>query len=70
MEETDVAGNKKRITREFFRKAGAKGGKVGSARRMLTTTPEQRSAWARKAALARHAKDKQDKPIPICQVVP
>ena len=62
----------KRITREFFRRAGAKGGKVGAARRMLTTTPEQRSAWARKAALARHAREKveRDKPIPMCQVVP
>jgi uncharacterized protein YdaU (DUF1376 family) len=34
--------------REFFKKAGSLGGK----RRVKTTTPEQRSEWAKKAAAA------------------
>ena len=70
MDGKQVAGKKRRITRDFFRKAGRKGGKIGGPRRVETTTPEQRSAWARKAALARHARDKEQKPVPMCQVVP
>jgi hypothetical protein len=37
---------------EYFRKQGAKGGKVGGKRRLETMTPEERSASARKASLA------------------
>jgi uncharacterized protein YdaU (DUF1376 family) len=33
---------------EFFKKTGAQGGK----RRVQTTTPEQRTEWAKKAAAA------------------
>ena len=37
---------------EFFRKHGARGGKIGGKRRLETMTPEQRSAIAKKAATA------------------
>lgn len=37
---------------EFFREAGRRGGKIGGRRRMETTTPKQRRAWARKAGIA------------------
>lgn len=37
---------------EFFREQGRKGGKIGAQRRVETTTPEQRKAWAKKAAAA------------------
>lgn len=37
---------------EFFRKQGARGGKIGGKRRLETMTPEQRSAIAKKAATA------------------
>ena len=37
---------------EFFREAGRRGGKLGGKRRVKTTTPEQRRAWAKKAAAA------------------
>jgi hypothetical protein len=35
---------------EFFRKHGAKGGKIGGKRRLETMTPEERSAIAKKAS--------------------
>ena len=37
---------------DFFRKAGAEGGKIGGKRRMQTLTAEQRSEIASKAGLA------------------
>jgi hypothetical protein len=42
--------------REFFKKQGAKGGKIGGKRSLETMTPEQRSERARKAVAAREAK--------------
>jgi len=41
---------------EFFRKQGAKGGKLSAEARMRKLTPEQRSEIARKAVAAREAK--------------
>jgi len=41
---------------EFFRKQGAKGGRIGGKRSLETMTPEQRSARAKKAVAAREAK--------------
>ena len=41
---------------EYFRKQGAKGGKIGGKRSLETMTPEQRSERARNAAAAREAK--------------
>jgi hypothetical protein len=41
---------------EFFRKQGAKGGKLSARARMEKLTPEQRSEVARKAVTARWAK--------------
>jgi hypothetical protein len=41
---------------EFFRKQGAKGGKIGGKRSLETMTPEQRSERARKAVAARESK--------------
>lgn len=41
---------------ELFRKAGSIGGKSGAAKRMEATTPNQRTAIAKKAAAARWAK--------------
>lgn len=35
---------------EYFRKQGAKGGKIGGKRSLETMTPEQRAERARKAA--------------------
>jgi hypothetical protein len=46
---------------EFFRKQGAKGGKIGGKRSLDTMTPEERTARAKKAsaaAAARKAKKK------------
>jgi hypothetical protein len=37
---------------EFFRKQGAKGGKIGGKRSLETMTPEERTARAKKASLA------------------
>lgn len=37
---------------EFFKESGRKGGKIGGKRRVQTTTPEQRTEWAKKAAAA------------------
>jgi hypothetical protein len=38
---------------EYFKKQGAKGGKIGGKRRLDTIPPEKRSEIARKAAAAR-----------------
>jgi hypothetical protein len=38
---------------EFFRKQGAKGGRIGGKRRLTTLTPKRRSEIARQAAAAR-----------------
>jgi hypothetical protein len=50
---------------EFFRKQGAKGGKIGGRRSLETMTPEERSARAVKASAAavaaRQAKKKRAK---------
>jgi hypothetical protein len=43
---------------EFFRKQGAKGGKLSAEARMRKLTPEQRSQIARKAVAAREEKRK------------
>lgn len=48
--------------KRFFRQAGARGGKIGGKLAASRMTPEQRSARARKAALARHAKRQQVNP--------
>jgi hypothetical protein len=45
---------------EFFRKQGAKGGKLSGAARMKKLTPEQRSEIAKKAVAAREAKRKKE----------
>jgi hypothetical protein len=42
--------------REFFKKQGARGGKIGGKRSLETMTPEQRSERARKAVAARESK--------------
>jgi hypothetical protein len=41
---------------EFFKKQGAKGGKIGGTARAANMTPEQRSEASRKAVQARWAK--------------
>src|SRR5437879_11402698 len=46
---------------EFFRKAGSKGGKLGTKARMEKLTAEQRSEFAKAAAVARW-KDKKPAP--------
>jgi hypothetical protein len=43
---------------EFFRKQGAKGGKIGGKRSLETMTPTQRSERARRAVAAREMKRK------------
>jgi hypothetical protein len=40
---------------EFFRKQGAKGGKIGGKRSLETMTPEERAARAKKASDAASA---------------
>jgi hypothetical protein len=40
------------IFREIMREIGAKGGKIGGKRSLVTMTPEERSARAKKAAMA------------------
>ena len=59
---------KKRLPPEvldYFRKQGAKGGKIGGKRSLETMTPEERSARAKKASdaavAARRAKKKSTK---------
>jgi hypothetical protein len=44
---------------EYFRRQGAKGGRIGGKRSLETMTPEQRSERARKAVAAREAKRKK-----------
>ncbi len=44
---------------EFFKKQGAKGGKIGGKRSLETMPPEQRTERARKAVSAREAKRKR-----------
>ena len=41
---------------EFFRKQGARGGKIGARKRMEKLTAEERSAIARNAVAARERK--------------
>jgi hypothetical protein len=43
---------------EFFRKQGARGGKIGGKRSLETMTPAQRSERARRAVAAREMKRK------------
>jgi len=43
---------------EFFRKQGAKGGKIGGTLRAARMTPEERRESARKAVLVRWAKQR------------
>jgi hypothetical protein len=47
---------------DFFRKQGAKGGKLSGPARMKKLTPEQRSDIARRAVAAREAKRKKPAP--------
>jgi hypothetical protein len=42
----------KALFREIMREIGAKGGKIGGKRSLETMTPEERSARAKKAAMA------------------
>ncbi|HXI90484.1 MAG TPA: hypothetical protein VNH18_29490 [Bryobacteraceae bacterium] len=44
---------------EYFRKQGAKGGKIGGKARSESLTPERRSEIAKKAVAAREAKRKK-----------
>ena len=44
---------------EYFRKQGAKGGKLSADARMKKLTPEQRSEIARNAVAAREARRKK-----------
>ena len=46
---------------EYFRKQGAKGGKLGVKARMEKLSPERRSEIAKKAVAAREAKRKREK---------
>lgn len=41
----------KALFREIMREIGRKGGKIGGKRSLLTMTPEERSARAKKASL-------------------
>jgi len=45
---------------EYFRKQGAKGGKIGGKRSLETMTAKERSERARKAVAAREAKRRMD----------
>lgn len=49
---------------EYFRKQGAKGGKLSAEARMRKLTPEQRSEIARNAVAAREAKRKAKANVP------
>ena len=56
-----IIGMAKKLSRaalDFFRKMGAKGGKIGGAVTAKNRTPEERSEAARKAVNARWAKRK------------
>lgn len=59
--------NKKTLPPEvldFFRKEGAKGGKLSGKARMEKLTPEQRSEIAKNAVAAREAKRSKKAPSP------
>jgi hypothetical protein len=47
------------VVQQVMRKMGAMGGRIGGKRRLETTTDEQRSRSARKAAKARWARVKK-----------
>jgi hypothetical protein len=47
------------IVQQVMREMGAKGGKIGGKRRLITMTDEQRRRSAKKAAKARWAKAKK-----------
>jgi len=49
---------------EYFRKQGAKGGKIGGKRSLVTMTPAERTARAKKAVAAREARRKGRRPRP------
>jgi hypothetical protein len=53
-----MAGMK--LTRKFFQDAGRRGGIIGGALAAKNMTAEQRSQRARKAAVARHAKNSEN----------
>jgi hypothetical protein len=58
-ERVEVNGMAKKLppeVLEYFRKQGAKGGKIGGKRSLETMTPKERSERARKAVAAREAK--------------
>jgi hypothetical protein len=46
---------------EYFRKQGAKGGKIGGKRSLETMTPEERAARAKKASAAAAAARKANR---------
>jgi hypothetical protein len=46
---------------EYFRKEGAKGGKIGGKMRLEKITPERRTEIAKQAAAARWAKKRKTK---------
>jgi hypothetical protein len=48
--------------REYFKKKGSEGGKIGGPKRMEGLSDEQRTALGRKAAAARWEKKKQSVP--------
>ena len=48
------------VVQQVMRQMGAKGGKIGGKRRMVTMTPEQRRGVALKAAKTRWGKNQQD----------
>jgi hypothetical protein len=55
---------KKRLSADalkFFKEQGARGGKIGTKRRMENLTPEQRSEVGKKAAAARWKGKKKPK---------
>lgn len=49
-------GKRQTLTREYFRRQGARGGKLGAQARHEKLTPEQRSEIARRAVMARWAR--------------
>jgi hypothetical protein len=58
--------------REYLRKLGAKGGKIGGKRRLETMTPEERSARAKKASLAaaeKRTREAQERKRSVSRIV-
>jgi hypothetical protein len=51
--------------REWGRRGGLKGGRKGGTTTAARMTPEERTARARKAALARHAKDRSSESVEV-----